>query len=157
MARTASGGQDGDGLSDLERDAVKQRAAELKTEARRGRGRATAGDKAAAEAAEVVAKIAGMPESDRAMAERLHAIVAEVAPDLTPKLYYGQPGYARKGKVVCFFRSGQQDKERYSTLGFSAQAQLDDGAGLWPSAYALIDPTEEAWATVADLVRRAAG
>jgi hypothetical protein len=159
MTRTESGGQDavgGDGLSELERAAVRQRAAELKTQARRGRGTAGAADKAAAEAADVRSKIAGMADADRALAERLHELVSTVAPDLTPKLYYGQPGYARKGKVVCFFRSGQDDKERYSTLGFSALAGLDDPAGLWPTSYALTDPTEEAWERIADLVRRAA-
>ncbi len=139
-------------LSEEERAALQARSAELKAEARRG---GSAG-KAAADEADVLAKIATMPERDRALAERVHTVVATVAPDLAPKLYYGQPGYARKGKVVCFFRSGEMDKERYSTFGFSALADLDSASGLWPTSYALVDPTEEAWEELADLVRRAA-
>ncbi|WP_069387288.1 DUF1801 domain-containing protein [Cellulosimicrobium cellulans] len=142
-----------EGFSEQERAAMKERAAELRTRSRRGKG----ADKAAADEADVLAKIAEMPDPDRALAERVHAIVSTVAPDLAPKLYYGQPGYARKGKVVCFFRSGQGDKERYSTLGFSTLADLDDPDGLWPTSYALTEPTEKAWETVAELVRRAAG
>lgn len=141
-----------DGLSPQERAAVKDRATELRTQAKR----AKAADKAAADAADVAAKIAGMPDGDRALAERLHRTVAEVAPDLAPKLYYGQPGWARGGKVVCFFRSGQGDKLRYSTFGLSPEAALDDAAGLWPTSYALTgEPTEEAWAQIAALVARA--
>lgn len=139
-------------FSDEERAAIKERAAELKRESRRSRG----ADKAAADAADLLAKIAQMPEEDRVLAERVHAMVTTVAPELAPKLYYGQPGYARQGKVVCFFRSGRMDKERYSTFGFSALAQLDDSAGLWPTSYALVEPTEEAWDALAELVRRAA-
>src|SRR5688500_8092874 len=101
-----------------ERRAMKQRAAELKAEARRG----TAAEKAAADAAAMAAKIAEMPEPDRVVAERIHGIVTDVAPELAPKLYYGQPGWAKAGKVVVFFRSGIVDKERYSTLGFSSIA-----------------------------------
>ncbi|MBZ2199337.1 iron chaperone [Occultella gossypii] len=147
------GGSTAAGLSELERAAVKERAAELKTQAKRGSGT----DQAAADEADVLAKIADMPESDRLLAQRVHAIVAEVAPDLAPKLYYGQPGYARKGKVLCFFRSGQQDKERYSTLGFSVQANLDDASGLWPTSFALTEPTDAAWQDLADLIKKAAG
>jgi uncharacterized protein YdhG (YjbR/CyaY superfamily) len=135
-----------------ERAAMKARAAELKAEARRGSAR----DKAAAEAEAVHAKIAEMPESDRVMAERLHAIVVDVAPDLSPKLYYGQPGWARDGKVVIFFRSGLGDKERYSTLGFSAAARLDDDGGLWPTSYALKHLTDDGAAVIAELVQKAA-
>ncbi|WP_154792653.1 iron chaperone [Occultella kanbiaonis] len=141
------------GLSEQERAAVKERAAELKTQAKRGSGT----DKAAADEADVLAKIAQMPESDRVLAERVHAIVTEVAPGLAPKLYYGQPGYAKKGKVLCFFRSGQQDKERYSTFGFSVQAELDDASGFWPTSFALAEPTEAAWQELAALVEKAAG
>lgn len=144
---------DQNGFSAEERAAMKERAAELKAEAKRAKG----AEKAAAEEAEVLAKIASMPDGDREMAERLHAVVAEVAPDLAPKLYYGQPGYARGGKVVCFFRSGQMDKERYSTFGFSQQSALDDADGLWPTAYALQDPTERAWKRIRDLVAQASG
>jgi hypothetical protein len=81
--------------------------------------------------------------------------VTTVAPELAPKLYYGQPGYARGGKVVCFFRSGQMDKERYSTFGFSVQAELDSADGLWPTAYALADLAEPAWDRLGELVRQA--
>jgi uncharacterized protein YdhG (YjbR/CyaY superfamily) len=140
------------GFSAEERAAMKQRAAELKADAKRAKG----AEKAAAEEAEQLAKIASMPDGDREMAERLHQIVADVAPDLAPKLYYGQPGYARDGKVVVFFRSGQMDKERYSTFGVSSRATLDEKSGLWPTSYALIDPTEKAWAELSEVVRRAA-
>lgn len=139
------------GLSAQEREAVKQRAAELKAEERRAKG----AKKAEADAADVAAKIAKMADEDRVIAQRVHEIVATVAPELAPKLYYGQPGYARDGKVLCFFRSGRGDKERYSTLGFSANANLDDSSGLWPTSYALIDPTDEAYEQVAALVARA--
>ena len=131
---------------------MKQRAAELKADAKREKGAA----KAAAEQKELLAKIAQMPDGDRQMAERLHEIVETVAPDLSPKLYYGQPGYARDGKVVVFFRSGQLDKERYSTFGVSNLASLDDDSGIWPTAYALADPTDEAWARLTEVIRRAA-
>ncbi|WP_313817503.1 DUF1801 domain-containing protein [Citricoccus sp.] len=131
---------------------MKERAAELKADSKRARG----AKKAAAEEADLRAKIAQMPAGDREMAERLHSIVTTVAPDLAPKLYYGQPGYNRDGKVVVFFRSGQMDKERYSTFGVSSQAALDEDDGLWPTSYALIDPTEKAWKRLADVVRRAA-
>jgi len=143
----------GEGLSAEERAAVKERASELRAQGRRGRG----ADKAAADAADVLAKIAAMPEPDRRLAERVHAIVGDVAPGLAPKLYYGQPGYARSGKVVCFFRSGLADKERYSTFGFSALADLDEPGGLWPTSYALTDVDDEGWEQLARLVRRAAG
>ncbi|MET1035656.1 MAG: hypothetical protein ABWX68_10520, partial [Arthrobacter sp.] len=160
VARTAStsgneetGPSSAEVFSEQERAALQDRAAELKAQARRGHG----ADKAAANESEVLAKIAAMPESDRVLAERVHAMVGAAAPELAPKLYYGQPGYARKGKVMCFFRSGQMDKERYSTFGFSAQANLDDGVGLWPTSYALTSPSEEAWEQLAELVRQAAG
>jgi len=132
---------------------MKQRAAELKAEARRGR----AEDKAAAEKDAFLAKIAEMPLSDRTMAERLHAVVSDAAPGLAPKLYYGQPGWARDGKVVVFFRSGLGDKERYSTLGFSSEANLDDGSGLWPTAYALDHLDDAGAAAIAVLVAKAVG
>ena len=144
---------DAGGFSAEERAAIKSRAAELKAEAKRAKG----AEKAAAEAADVLEKIAQMPDGDRELAERLHAIVAEVAPDLSPKLYYGQPGYARDGKVVVFFRSGQLDKTRYSTFGVSTEAALDAASGFWPTSYALIEPTEEAWERVREVVRRAVG
>lgn len=148
---------DAGGFSAEERAAIAQRAAELRAEAKRAKAAAKGAEKAAAEATDVATKIASMPDGDRELAERLHAIVAEVAPDLSPKLYYGQPGYARGGKVVVFFRSGQQDKTRYSTFGASTEAALDDPSGFWPTSYALSDPTEEAWERVREVVRRAAG
>jgi uncharacterized protein YdhG (YjbR/CyaY superfamily) len=140
-----------EGFSEQERAAMRERAAELRAESRRGRGAA----KAAADETDVLAKIAEMPASDRALAERVHAVVTTAAPDLTPKLYCGQPAYASKGKVVCFFRSGQMDKERYSTFGFSAGANLDDASGLWPTSYALTEVSEEAWEKLAALVKQA--
>ncbi|MEJ6489151.1 DUF1801 domain-containing protein [Leucobacter sp. USCH14] len=143
--------KDDDGFSREERAAMKTRAAELKAEAKR----AKSAEKAAAEAAEVDAKIESMPDGDRQMAERVHRIVADVAPGLTPKLYYGQPGYARDGKVVVFFRSGEMDKLRYSTFGVSPNAALDEESGFWPTSYALIDPTDAAWKALTDVVRRA--
>lgn len=129
---------------------MKERAAELKKEANRGRG-----NKAAADELDVLSKIAEMAAADRAVAERVHAIVTTAAPELSPKLWYGQPAYARKGKVVCFFRSGQVDKERYSTLGFTVEANLDDESGLWPTSYAVTGLSEEAEKTITALVTKA--
>jgi len=130
---------------------MKERAAELKADARRG----SAADKAAADAAAVQAKIAEMPEPDRSAAERLHAIVTDAAPELSPKLYYGQPGWANAGKVIVFFRSSLMDKARYSTLGFSVHAKLDEKGGLWPSAYALERLTDDGAKTISELVQKA--
>src|SRR6478735_2923295 len=138
-------------FSPEERAAMKDRAAELKAEVRR----ASAEEKAAADAAAVQAKIAEMPQPDRATAERLHTIVTDAAPELLPKLYYGQPGWAKAGKVIVFFRSGLMDKARYSTLGFSVQAKLDDAGGLWPTSYAVEQLTDDSANTIADLVKRA--
>ncbi|MFE6841912.1 iron chaperone [Streptomyces sp. NPDC057686] len=140
-----------DGFTDEERDAMKERAQELKTTARRGSRAA----KADAEG-DVLAKIAEMPEADRVLAERLHAIVKASAPGLSPKLWYGMPAYARDGKVVCFFQSAQKFKSRYATLGFSDQAGLDDGA-MWPTAYALTELTAADEARIGALVEKAAG
>jgi hypothetical protein len=140
------------GFTTQERAAMKDRAAELKKEASRPRG-----GKAAAEELDVLAKIAEMEPDDRAVAERIHAIVTEVAPELKPKLWYGQPAYARNGKAVVFFRSGHVDGERYSTLGFSTLAALDDGSGLWPTSYAVTTVTEKAEKEVVRLVKKAAG
>ena len=100
-------------------------------------------------------KIAEMPEPDRAMAERIHAIVKASAPDLSPKTWYGMPAYARDGKVVCFFQSAQKFKSRYATLGFSDSANLDDGA-MWPTAFALTELTAADEARIAALVKQAA-
>ena len=131
---------------------MKDRAAELKAEGRR----ASAEEKAAADAAAVQAKIAEMPQPDRSTAERLHTIVTDAAPELMPKLYYGQPGWAKAGgKVIVFFRSGLVDKARYSTLGFSVQAKLDEKGGLWPTSYALEEVTDDSARTIAKLVKKA--
>ncbi|MCX5146525.1 DUF1801 domain-containing protein [Streptomyces sp. NBC_00320] len=140
-----------DGFTDEERDAMKERAQELKTTARRGSRAA----KADAEG-DVLAKIAEMPDADRVLAERLHAIVKTSAPGLSPKLWYGMPAYARDGKVVCFFQSAQKFKSRYATLGFSDQAALDDGA-MWPTGYALTELTAADEARIGALIEKAAG
>jgi uncharacterized protein YdhG (YjbR/CyaY superfamily) len=115
---------------------MKERARELKAEA--------AGGKADGES-DVLAKIAQMQEPDRVMAERLHALVKATAPALSPRTWYGMPAYAKDGKVVCFFQSGQKFKSRYATIGFSDKANLDDGA-MWPTTFALkkLTATEEA-------------
>ncbi|MEU8381452.1 DUF1801 domain-containing protein [Streptosporangium sp. NPDC048865] len=146
----AKDGKGTDGFSEEERAAMKGRAAELRKETKRGRG-----DKAAAEELDVLSKIAEMEEPDRAMAGRIHAVVTGNAPELSPKLWYGQPAYARKGKVVCFFRSGRVDKEPYSTFSFTAEANLGDGGGLWPTAFAVAELSDEAERTIAALVRKA--
>ncbi|MDT0345070.1 DUF1801 domain-containing protein [Streptomyces litchfieldiae] len=138
------------GFSEEERAAMRERAAELKKEANRGRG-----NKAAAQELDVLSKIAEMEPSDRAVAERVHAIVTANAPELSPKLWYGQPAYARKGKVVCFFRSGHVDKERYSSLGFTTEANLDDDSGLWPTSYAVTDLSDKAETAITALVKKA--
>ncbi|MFI1622422.1 iron chaperone [Streptomyces lydicus] len=123
-----------------------------KAAARRG---SRAQREAAAER-DVLAKIAEMPEADRVLAERIHAIVKTTAADLTPKLWYGMPAYARDGKVLCHFQSAQKFKTRYATLGFSDQAALDDGA-LWPTAYALRELTEADEQRIGALIKKAAG
>ena len=141
-----------EGFTEQERAAMKVRAAELRKEKGRGRG-----DKKAADELDVLAKIEEMSDADRPVAERIHAIVTSTAPDLAPKLWYGQPAYARKGKVVCFFRSGDVDKERYSTFGFTTEAALDEDAGVWPTSFAVSRLTPEAEATITALVARVAG
>ncbi|WP_342779298.1 DUF1801 domain-containing protein [Nonomuraea turkmeniaca] len=103
----------------------------------------------------MLAKISEMAEPDRALAERVHAVITTTAPELAPKLWYGQPAYARDGKVMCFFRSGQVDKERYSSLGFTVEANLDADDGIWPTAYALTELSEAGEATLRELVRKA--
>ncbi|WP_328929541.1 DUF1801 domain-containing protein [Streptomyces sp. NBC_00190] len=140
-----------DGFTDEERGAMKERAQELRTAARRG-PRAAKPDTES----EVLAKIAEMPEADRVLAERIHRIVKASAPDLSPKLWYGMPAYARNGKVVCFFQSAQKFKARYATLGFSDLADLDDGA-MWPTSYALTKLTAADEARIGELIGLAAG
>jgi uncharacterized protein YdhG (YjbR/CyaY superfamily) len=137
------------GFTDEERAAMKERAQELKAEARRG----PRADKADGESA-VLAKIAEMPEPDRAMAERLHAIIKASAPALSPKTWYGMPAYAKDGKVVCFFQSAQKFNSRYATLGFSDEANLDEGA-MWPTSFALKELTATEEAKISALVKRA--
>ncbi|ATW53050.1 iron chaperone [Streptomyces peucetius] len=130
---------------------MKERARELKASARRGSRAA----KAAEDEAAAVAKIAEMQESDRAMAERLHAVIKASAPDLAPKLWYGMPAYAKDGKVVCFFQSAQKFSTRYATFGFSDKANLDEGA-MWPTSYALKELTAADEARIGALVKKAA-
>ncbi len=138
-----------EGWTDEERVAMKERARELKAAARRG----PRVDKADGESV-VLAKIAEMPGPDRAMAERLHALIKASAPVLSPRTWYGMPAYAKDGKVVCFFQSAQKFKTRYATLGFSDEANLDEGA-MWPTAFALTELTAADEARIAALVQKA--
>jgi uncharacterized protein YdhG (YjbR/CyaY superfamily) len=137
------------GFTDDERAAMKERARELKASARRG----SRAGKADGES-EVLAKIAEMPEADRAMAGRLHALIKASAPALSPRTWYGMPAYAKDGNVVCFFQSGQKFKTRYATFGFSDKANLDDGA-MWPTAFALTKLTAAEEARIGALVKKA--
>jgi hypothetical protein len=146
---TTADGKTYDGFTDDERAAMKERGRELKAAGRRG----LRADKADGES-EVLAKIAEMPGPDRAMAERLHAVITASSPALSPRLWYGMPAYAKDGKVVCFFQSAQKFKTRYATLGFSDRANLDDGA-MWPSAFALTELTAADEARIGALVKRA--
>ncbi len=135
-----------EGFTDEERAAMRERAKEVK--ARPGAGKADG-------ESEVLAKIAEMQAPDRAMAERLHAIIKAGAPDLSPKTWYGMPAYANKqGQIVCFFQSAEKFKTRYATLGFSDKAHLDDGA-MWPNSYALTELTAANEARIAALVKKA--
>ena len=129
---------------------MKDHAQELKTSARRG----SAADKAAEAAKDVLAKIAEMRDSDRIMAERVHAVITASAPSLAPKLWYGMPAYALEGKVLCFFQSAEKFKSRYATLGFSDQAKLDDGT-MWAAGFALTEVTPEVEKRIGALVKRA--
>jgi uncharacterized protein YdhG (YjbR/CyaY superfamily) len=144
---TATGkGKTFDGFADEERAAMKERAKELKAAARRGKG--ADGER------DVLAKIAELPEPDRAMAERLHAIITASAPALSPKTWYGMPAYAKDGKVVCYFTPASKFKERYATLGFNATANLDEG-NMWPTAFALTELTAAEEARIGALVKQA--
>ncbi len=129
------------GFTEEERGAMKDRVKEMKA------------DKADGESA-VLAKIAEMLVPDRAMAKRLHAVIKASAPALTPRLWYGMPAYAKEGKVVCFFQSAQKFKTRYATLGFSDQANLDEGT-MWPNAFALTKLTADDEARIGALVKKA--
>ncbi|PKW05603.1 Uncharacterized conserved protein YdhG, YjbR/CyaY-like superfamily, DUF1801 family [Streptomyces sp. 1222.5] len=151
-AQKPAGTATSEGFTDEERAAMKERAREVGPAARGG----SKADRAAADQAAVLAKIAEMRDSDRAMAERLHAVVKAHAPGLAPKLWYGMPAYAEHGKVVCFFQSAKKFGARYATLGFSDRARLDDGT-MWPAAYALRELTAADEARIGALVRQAVG
>ena len=140
-AGKTAGGKKAKGFTDEERAAMRERIEEQKA------------DKADGESA-VLAKIAEMPEPDRAMGERLHAIIKAIAPALSPRLWYGMPAYARDGKVVCFFQSAQKFNTRYATFAFSDTANLDEGA-LWPVAFALKELTAAEEARIGALVKKA--
>ena len=128
-----------------ERDAMKERAKELKAEQGKADG-----------LADVLEKIAEMTDADRALAEAVHHIVTTTAPELEPKTWYGSPAYAKAGKVICFFQGADKFKTRYATLGFSDQAQIDDGT-MWPTSYALTSLTSADEKAIAALVKKAAG
>ncbi|MGW1987449.1 iron chaperone [Streptomyces collinus] len=148
MSGTENGAYEG--FTAEERAAMKEHGRELKKAARR----ASKADKAAEAERDVLAKIAEMGDSDRTMAERVHAVVTAGAPVLAPKLWYGMPAYALDGKVVCFFQSAEKFKARYATLGFSDQAKLDDGP-MWAAGFALTEVTPEVEARIAALVEQA--
>jgi len=147
--RATATGTTFEGLTAEERAAMKARTQELKAAARRG----PRAGKADGEG-EVLAKIAELPAADRAMAERLHAIITASAPALSPKTWYGMPAYAKDGKVVCFFQSAQKFKSRYATFGFNDAANLDDG-NMWPTSFALKKLTAADEARIAALVKKA--
>lgn len=135
------------GFTDEERAAMKERAQELKAEARANRSKAEG-------ESDVLAAIAAMPEAERTMAKRLHDIIKASAPALSPKTWYGMPAYAKDGKVICFFQSAHKFNARYATLGFGDQVNLDEGA-MWPTAFALTALTAAAEATIGALVKKA--
>jgi len=137
------------GFTDEEQAAMKEHGQELKTAARRGPRAARADGES-----DVLAKIAEMTEPDRALAERIHTIIKASAPALSPRTWYGQPAYAKDGKIVCFFQPAQKFKTRYATLGFSDTANLDEGA-MWPTYFALKELTAAAEARIAALVEQA--
>ena len=138
------------GFTNEERAAMKERAQELKAEARGPRAKKNNADGES----DVLAKIAALREPDRAMAKRLHAIIKASAPTLSPKTWYGMPAYAKDGDVICFFQSAEKFKSRYATFGFSDKANLDEGA-MWPAAFALKELTPAAEKTISALVKKA--
>ncbi len=146
---TASTEKKFDGFTDEEREAMKERAKELKAQARPSPG----GKKKADEESALLAKIAEMPKADRDMAERLHAVITAIAPALSPKLWYGMPGYAKDGKVVCFFQSAQKFNSRYATFGFNDTANLDEGT-MWPTSFALTKLTKADEERIGALVKK---
>jgi uncharacterized protein YdhG (YjbR/CyaY superfamily) len=135
------------GFSDDEKGAMRERAKELKAEARRDADRAD-GER------DLLAKIAEMLASDRAIAERIHAVVTAIAPDLAPKTWYGMPAYAKDGKLVCFFKAADKFKTRYATFGFEEAANIDDGS-MWPTSWALTKLTPADEAKIGALVKKA--
>jgi uncharacterized protein YdhG (YjbR/CyaY superfamily) len=141
--RTAATTKKSNGFTAEERAAMKERAQELKAEAAKADGEKT-----------LLAKVAEMQASDRAMAKRLHAIIKTSAPDLSPKTWYGMPAYAKDGKVLCFFQSAEKFNSRYATFGFSDEANLDEGA-MWPTSFALKELTAAEEAKIAELVKKA--
>jgi uncharacterized protein YdhG (YjbR/CyaY superfamily) len=146
---TSAIGKTSKGFTDGERVAIKERLQELKAEGRRGsRAKQAEGESA------VLAQIAAMPGADRALGERLHAIIKANAPALSPRLWYGMPAYTKDGKVVCFFQSAAKFKTRYATLGFQHDANLDEGA-MWPVAFALTELTVAEEARIGALVKKA--
>jgi uncharacterized protein YdhG (YjbR/CyaY superfamily) len=145
--KSSSASSESKGFTDAERAAMKERARELKAEARANKNRAE-GER------DVLAKIAEMPEADRAIATQLHAIIKASAPALSPKTWYGMPAYAKDGKIVCFFQSADKFKSRYATLGFNDAAKLDDGA-MWPTSFALKELTAAEEAKIGALVKKA--
>src|SRR5919106_43460 len=146
---TTASGKKSKGFTDEERAAMKERAQELKAEARRGQRAGKADGES-----DVLAKIAEMPEPDRAMATRLHAIIKASAPALSPRTWYGMPAYAKEGKVVSFFTPASKFKERYATFGFNATANLDEG-NMWPTSFALKELTTAEEARISALVKKA--
>jgi uncharacterized protein YdhG (YjbR/CyaY superfamily) len=145
----AATGKKSKGFTAEERVAMRERIQELNADGRRGRR----AEKADGESA-VLAKLAELPQPDRAMGERLHAIIKANAPALSPKTWYGMPAYAKDGNVVCFFQSAQKFKTRYATLGFSDKANLDEG-NMWPTAFALKELTAAEEAAICALVKKA--
>lgn len=146
--KTTTRGTPSEGWTDEERAAMKEHAEELRRARRRGKATKADGE------ADLLARIAELPEPDRSMAERIHAIVTGAAPDLEPRTWYGMPAYAKDGKVLCFFTPAAKFKERYASFGFNASANLDDGV-MWPTAWALTELNSEAEARLAELVKKA--
>jgi uncharacterized protein YdhG (YjbR/CyaY superfamily) len=148
MSSGKSTTRESEGFTDEERAAMKERAKELKAEARRKKNREEG-------ESDLLAKVAEMQGTDRSMAERLHEIVTEAAPDLMPKTWYGMPAYANEdGKVVCFFQSAEKFKARYATFGFNDTAALDEGA-MWPTSFALKELTAAEEERIIALVKKA--
>ena len=149
-AKTAKSGEDSGAFSAQEKAAMKERAAEVRAAKRAGTG----SKKAEADAKALADKLAEMPKNERTIGQGIHDIVAEVAPDLAPKTWYGMPAWARDGKVLCFFQHGSKFETRYSTLGFNDLAALDDGP-MWPASFAILTWNDDVAARVRELITRA--